>query len=133
MVYAIDTLVSVIVGAAIGLLSSMGYEWWIERRREAKEKGELIVKIREELQHIQKEIIDYSKREEIESRSFSTEVFQALKQDFIRRIDVATFRAVQNAYSKIEELKTPSPVIRGTFYEALQHIEAALDALGRSI
>jgi len=96
---------------------------------EAKEKKELTDRIGEELQLIQKEITYYFEREEFESRSFSTEVFQALKQDLIRIIDVATFRAVQNAYSKIEELKLPSTVNRTRFYEVLTQIKAALEVL----
>jgi hypothetical protein len=38
MLMEYETLLSVIVGAAIGFLTSIGYEWWSESWREGKGK-----------------------------------------------------------------------------------------------
>ena len=124
-----ETLLSVIVGAAIGFLTSIGYEWWSESWREGREKKQLTGRIKEELELLQKEITYYYNREMIEQRTFSTEIFQTLKQDLVRRLDATSFRAIQDAYSRIDVLKLPSNVNRTRYGEALSAIDNALRLL----
>jgi len=125
---AIDTLISVIVGAVIGFLSSIGFDRW----KESGEKKELKDRIREELEIILKEITVDFEKEAFQSRAFFTEGFTALKQDLIRKLDANTFRAVLETYIKIDELRFPSnlPDANRTKYrEAVATIKKTIDLL----
>jgi len=125
---AVDTLISVIVGAFIGFLSSIGFDRW----KEGGEKKELKDRIREELEIILKELAEDLEKEAFQSRAFFTEGFIALKQDLIRNLDAKTFRAVLETYIKIDQLRFPSnlPDANRTKYgEAIAIIEKTIDLL----
>jgi hypothetical protein len=125
---ASDTLISVIVGAAIGFLSSIGFDRW----KESGEKKGLKDRIREELEIILKEVTVDLEKEAFQSRAFFTEGFTALKQDLIRKLDANTFRAVLETYIKIDELRFPSnlPDANKTKYkEVIVAIKKTIDLL----
>jgi predicted membrane chloride channel (bestrophin family) len=125
---AIDTLVSVIVGAVIGFLSSIGFDRW----KEGREEKELKDRIREELEIILREVTVDLEKEAFQSRAFFTEAFTALKQDLIRKLNAKTFRAVLETYIKIDQLRFPSnlPDANRTKYrEAIAAIKKTIDLL----
>lgn len=125
---AIDTLISVVVGAAIGFLSSIGFDRW----KEGREEKELKNRIREELEITLKEVTVDLEKEAFQSRAFFTEAFTALKQDIIRKFDAQTFRAVLETYIKIDQLRFPSnlPDANRTKYtEAIAAIKKTIDLL----
>jgi hypothetical protein len=125
---AVDTLVSVIVGAVIGFLSSIGFDRW----KEGKDEKELKDRIREELEIILKEATEDLNKEAFQSRAFFTEGFTALKQDLIRKFDAQTFRAVLETYIKIDQLRFPSnlPDANRTKYrEAIAAIKRTIELL----
>lgn len=125
---AVDTLISVTVGAVIGFLSSIGFDRW----KEGRDEKELKDRIREELEIILKEVTEDLEKEAFQSRAFFIEAFTALKQDLIRKLDANTFRAVLETYIKIDQLRFPSnlPDANRTKYkEAVATIKKTIDLL----
>ena len=125
---AIDTLISVIVGAVIGFLSSIGFDRW----KESREKKELKDKIEEELEIILQEATTGLETEEFIGEAFVKETFDALKQDLIRKLDVKIFRAVLETYNKIEVLRSPISISRFNkqkYGEAIETIKKTIDLL----
>ncbi len=125
---AVDTLISVIVGAVIGFLSSIGFDRW----KEDREEKELKDRIREELEIILKEATEDLEKEAFQSRAFFTEGFIALKQDLIRKLDAKAFRAVLETYIKIDGLRFPSnsPDANRTKYkETIAAMKRTIDLL----
>jgi sensor domain CHASE-containing protein len=122
-------LVSVIVGAVIGFLGSLGFDLWKERR----DKKKLRDRIKEELTIIQREVHEDLEKEAFQSRAFFTEGFQALKPDLIRKLDATTFRAVLETYITIDQLRirvSSSPdVNKAEYMKAAEAIKKAIDLL----
>jgi len=117
-----ETLLSVIVGAAIGFLTSIGYEAW----RQRGEKEDLKRRIREELKLIHSDLTHCIEKGESQCKT-STEVFKVLREDLVRKLEAETFRAIQDAYSRINKLTVAA--IESYFKEALIAIEYALKLL----
>lgn len=96
----IGNLLFVIVGVVAGFFGSIGLEWW--KQRTAKE--ELKNRIREELELTLKEIKPDYENDNIHYRNFFTNIFTSLQKDLIKKLDVTTYRAIEETYSKIHVL-----------------------------
>ena len=119
---AVETLLSVVIGAVIGFLGSIGYEAWRQRR----EKEDLKRRIREELKLIHSDLTHCIEKGESQCRA-STEVFQVLRQDLVRKLKAETSRAIQDAYSRINNLRVAAS--EPYFKEVLAAVEYALKLL----
>lgn len=79
-----------------------------------------------------KEVSSDLNKEAFQSRAFFVDTFLALKQDRIRKLDVATFRAIQETYIRIDALKVPSniqDINRRRYKETIEAIEKTTDLL----
>jgi len=96
----IGNLLFVIVGAIAGFFGSIGLEWWKQRT----EKEELKNRIREELEKTLKDIKQDYDDNDVHFRKFDSKVFIFLEQDIIRKLDVTTYRSLNETYDKIHML-----------------------------
>ncbi len=119
---AVDTLVSVAIGAIIGFLTSIGYDTWRQRR----EKEDLRKRIREELKLIRNDIVRSIEKRESQCLT-STEVFQVLRQDLVRKLRAEDFREIQDTYSMISNLSIAAS--ESFFKETLATTERTLKLL----
>jgi hypothetical protein len=125
---AVETLLSVVVGAAIGFLGSIGFDRW----KEGREKKELKGRVREELELILQEVTSDYEKEAFQSRAFPTEVLLALREDFIRKFDAKTYRSLMETWSKIDELRVPVNVQeldKRRYSKTIEAIKKTIDLL----
>jgi hypothetical protein len=97
-----------------------------------QESRELRDRIRGELEITLQEVTSDYEKEAFQSRAFFMEGFIALKQDLIRKLDAKTFRAVLDAYIKIEQLRHPAASKednRKEYKETIEFIKKTIDLL----
>jgi hypothetical protein len=129
---AVETLLSVTVGAVMGFFGSIGsYRW-----KQGREKQSLKDRIRKDLRIILQEVTSDYEKEAFQSRAFFTEGFIALKQDLIRELDAKTLRAVLETYIKIDQLRFPSndkDMNRTKYRETVDVVKKTIDLLKQQL
>lgn len=124
----IETLGTVVVGAFIGFLGSIGLESWKQR----KEIAELKSRIREELISIKNQIHMCTETKDFQARAFYTDNYLVQRQDIIRKLPLALSASIRDSYSKINEIAFPASGldIQGKKYiDALASINQTLTLL----
>ena len=122
----IQTLVTVVIGALIGFLGSMGLESWKRRNQCA----ELKLRIKRELLFIQKQIQTASDNKDFQPRAFFIDIYSALIKDIIRQLPMKISGSIRMTYMKIEEIRYSSniPDAQAKKYsEAPEHINQTLE------
>ena len=99
----IQTLVTVLIGAFIGFLGSIGIETWKQRNQNA----ELKQRIKEELLFIQKQIQTHIDSKDFQARTFFIDVYLTLTKEIIRKLPLKISGNIRRTYIKIDEIRYP--------------------------
>lgn len=121
-------LTYVMVGAFIGFFGSIIHDLWKEKR----EQKELEDRIKEDLEIIKDELVSDLKTGSVRARAFFTDVYLALKQDLIHKLNVKTSQNIMQTYIKLDELRYPTTRaedMKEKYLEVIKVVEETLRSL----
>ena len=125
----VETLITLAVGAFIGFIGSIGLETW----KENNDKKELKNRVKEDLLILKPEIESYIIKGENLSRAFFIDVYEYLKPDLIRKLNVKTSQSIMKTWIDIQSLNLPlndREMLIKKYQEVLDSINATLKLLG---
>lgn len=96
------------------------------------EKSLLLNRIKEDLELIKKDLVLDLKDEAFQRHEFLVDVFENLQKDLVREVNTTTFRAIQETYVKISQLRFLSNLQdfnRRSYKEAIEAIDRTLKML----
>jgi len=84
----------------------------------------LLKRIKDDLILLKKEITLDLENEAFQRRAFPIDIFKSLRQDLIRDVNTSKFRAIQETYTKINQLRYPSTLQDDNMRRYKEAIEA---------
>jgi hypothetical protein len=104
-----------------------GHDW----RKEKNEKKELKSRIKEDLEIIKDKLVSDLQTGNVRPQAFFIDVYLALKQDLIRKLNVKTSQSILQTHIKLNELRIPIPEeeLKKKYLEAINAINGTLKLL----
>jgi len=122
----VENMVSVVIGAILGFLSSIGALVYQQR----SERNGYRTRLKQELELIREKIQTNVNSNLFVNATFLTDFFVLMRQDLVGKVNASRWDAILKAYFAIERLRLSEPLMQEKYRAALESIDVALRTLG---